>query len=450
MWELIRQNRQKSLFVLILMFILMESFSILIFCMFGSTPETSPELIAAGALFGFVVWAVQALVAYFFGDRIVLNFNQAVLVDKDNYPRLFNVVEEMRIAGALPYMPEIYLVEDKGLNAFATGIRQEKSAICVTRGLYEALNRDELQGVVAHEMSHILNRDVLFMTFAGVMLGTITMLSNMVIRGGFAIRKNNGDDDSCSTKKRGIGVRGNPVIILVVLVFALLAPILAKLFYFTISRKREFLADASAARLTRYPEGLASALEKISGRSWVSFSNRITSPMFIISPEPAGLFTSGIFSDSTHPPVSERIMILRKLQNGGSISLSDYRKIYLSNVKGRDFFPNSAKNDTESVSVRAASRDDDFAEPHSGSDYQPQHIVEYIGSSTRSDLFRAEPATDPEATQEFVYTIQRPDDWESFRCPACGNFVFHLAPNIKTRVVVCRRCKKHIKIEYPE
>ncbi len=435
MWELIRQNRRKSLFVLFLMFILMESFSILIFYMFA--PKT--EMIAVGALFGFVVWAIQALVAYFYGDKIVLTFNQAVVVDKNTYPRLFNVVEEMRIAGAQPYMPEIYLVEDKGLNAFATGIRQEKSAICVTRGLYEALNRDELQGVIAHEMSHILNRDVLFMTFAGVMLGTITMLSNMVIRGGFAIRKNNSDDDNSGTKKRGIGVRGNPVIILVVIAFAILAPILAKLFYFTISRKREFLADASAARLTRYPEGLASALEKISSRSWVSFSNRITSPMFIISPEPAGLFTSGFFSDSTHPPVSERIMILRKLQNGGSISLSDYRKIYLSNVKGRDFFPNSAKNDTGSVSVRAASPDEAPAVQ------QPEEHVEFIGDSTPSDLFKSELGIDPEADQEFVYTIQKPDDWESFRCPACGKFVFHLAPNIRTRQVVCRRCKNRSK-----
>jgi len=229
-----------------------------------------------------------------------------------------------------------------------------------------------------------------------------------------------------------------------VLVFALLAPILAKLFYLTISRKREFLADASAARLTRYPEGLASALEKISSRSWVSFSNRITSPMFIISPEPAGLFTSGIFSDSTHPPVSERIMILRKLQNGGSISLSDYRKIYLSNVKGRDFFPDSAKNDTGSVSVRAACPDEAPAVQ------QPEEHVEFIGDSTPSDLFKSELGIDPEAAQEFVYTIQKPDDWESFRCPACGKFVFHLAPNIRTRQVVCRRCKKQIKIEYPE
>ncbi|MBR6244214.1 M48 family metallopeptidase [bacterium] len=440
MWELIRQNRQKSLFVLFLMFILMESFSILIFYMFA--PET--EMIAAGALFGLFVWAVQALVAYFFGDKIVLTFNQAVVVDKNNYPRLFNVVEEMRIAGSLPSMPEIYLVEDKGLNAFATGIRQEKSAICVTRGLYEALNRDELQGVIAHEMSHILNRDVLFMTFAGVMLGTITMLSNMVIRGGFTLGKKS-DDGESSGKKRGIGVRGNPAIILIVIAFAILAPLLAKLFYFTISRKREFLADASAARLTRYPEGLASALEKISNKSRVSFSNRITSPMFIISPEPAGLFTKGIFSDSTHPPVSERIMILRKLQNGGSISLSDYRKIYLSNVKGRDFFPDSAKNDTGSVSVRAASPDEAPAVQH-----PEEHIVEFIGDSTPSDLFKSELGIDPEADQEFVYTIQKPDDWESFRCPACGKFVFHLAPNIRTRQVVCRRCKKQIKIEYPE
>ena len=439
MWELIRQNRRKSLFVLFLMFILMESFSILIFYMFA--PKT--EMIAVGALFGFVVWAIQALVAYFYGDKIVLTFNQAVVVDKNNYPRIFNIVEEMRIAGALPFMPEIYLVEDKGLNAFATGIRQEKSAICITRGLYEALNRDELQGVVAHEMSHILNRDVLFMTFAGVMLGTITMLSNMVIRGGFTLGKRS-DDGESSGKKRGIGVRGNPAIILIVIAFAILAPILAKLFYLTISRKREFLADASAARLTRYPEGLASALEKISNKSWVSFSNRITSPMFIISPEPAGLFTSGIFSDSTHPPVSERIMILRKLQNGGSISLSDYRKIYLSNVKGRDFFPDSAKNDTGSVSVRAASPDEAPVVQ------QSEEHVEFIGDSTPSDLFKSELGIDPEAAQEFVYTIQKPDDWESFRCPACGKFVFHLAPNIRTRQVVCRRCKKQIKIEYPE
>ncbi|HQJ59515.1 MAG TPA: M48 family metalloprotease, partial [bacterium] len=172
MWELIEQNRRKSKVVFIAMFFLLEALSISI-----GGAIYYPDGLYWGALAGFALWAIQSAVAYYFGDAIVLSVSKATKVTKESYPQLYNIVEEMKIAGSQTFMPEIYVINDSAMNAFATGIRPEKSAVCVTAGLLETLNRDELQGVIAHEMSHIINRDVLFMTFAGVMLGSINLIA---------------------------------------------------------------------------------------------------------------------------------------------------------------------------------------------------------------------------------------------------------------------------------
>lgn len=465
MWELIRINKRKSLFVLILMFILMVSLSGAVGAGFYSADWVKGML--WGALIGVLLWAIQSAVAYFAGDDIVLHFNMAVVVTPESYPQLYNIVEEMKIAAGLSVMPEIYIIESPGMNAFATGIRQEKTAICVTRGLVENLNRDEIQGVIAHEMSHILNRDVLFMTFAGVMLGTITMLSNVMLRGTVAANSSNR-----RSRKKGGFSGGHPVMILVLLLFAIVAPVLARIFYFTISKKREYLADASAARLTRYPVGLASALEKIAKQSYVDFVSKITAPMFIVNPHFAGVDEDSLFSASTHPPIYKRIAILTQLQHGGRVSLENYQKLYEKELSTSGLFSKTALESDKSEAVRAESTEK-FTESRTD-------VADIILANTGFKIVTCEcglkiklPPSDlrmkvvcprcrkelslsgqnAAATKddgnELVFKRKNRNSWESFPCQ-CGKFTFQLSPLFRGSYVVCKSCKTKVKIEYLE
>ena len=465
MWELIRINKRKSLFVLILMFILLVSLSGAVGAGFYTADWVTGML--WGAFIGVILWAVQSAVAYFAGDDIVLHFNMAVVVTPESYPQLYNIVEEMKIAAGLAVMPEIYIIESPGLNAFATGIRSEKTAICVTRGLVENLNRDEIQGVIAHEMSHILNRDVLFMTFAGVMLGTITMLSNVMLRGTVLANSENR-----RSRKKGGFSGGHPAVILVILIFAVVAPILARIFYFTISKKREYLADASAARLTRYPIGLASALEKIAKRSSVDFVSKITAPMFIVNPHFTGGDEDSLFSASTHPPIYKRIAILTQLQHGGKVSLENYQKLYEKELASSGLFSKTTLESDKSEAVRAESTEK-FTESRTD-------VADVILANTGFKIVTCEcglkiklPPSDmrmkvvcPRCRKEvslsgrdaaaaendgdeLVFKRKNKNSWESFPC-RCGNFTFQLSPLFRGSYVVCKRCKTKVRIEYPE
>lgn len=280
------------------------------------------ELFAAKGTFGLIiagiVWIILSLISYFSGGDIFLAISGAKKVGPDDHPVLYNVVTEMKIACGLPKMPDVYIIDDPSPNAFATGRNPEKAAVAVTAGLLEKLNRDELQGVIAHEMGHVKNRDVLFMMMVGVMMGTIVLLADIGIRalfyGGAARRR---------TSSRDGGGQAQAIILIVALVLMIIAPIIAQIIYFTISRKREYLADASAAQFTRYPEGLASALEKISGvPQKMKNVSRMVAPSYIVNPlkmkakERAGLF-------STHPPTSERIRILRAMAGGAGFANYD-------------------------------------------------------------------------------------------------------------------------------
>ena len=474
MWELIRINKRKSLFVLILMFILMVSFSGAIGAGFytyygGINIDWVPGMLW-GALIGILLWAVQAAVAYFAGDDIVLHFNMAVVVTPESYPQLYNIVEEMKIAAGLAVMPEIYIVQSEGLNAFATGIRPEKTAICVTRGLVENLTRDELQGVIAHEMSHILNRDVLFMTFAGVMLGTITMLSNVMLRGTVFANSN-----SRRSRKKGGFSGGHPLVILIILLFAIVAPILARIFYFTISKKREYLADASAARLTRYPIGLASALEKIAKHSSVDFVSKITAPMFIVNPRFTGGDEDSLFAASTHPPIYKRIAILTQLQHSGKVSLENYQKLYEKELETSGLFSKTTLESDKSEAARAESTEKitEFTESR-------KDVADVILANTGFKILTCEcglkiklPPSDlrmkvicPRCRKELsvsgesaamsgnggnelVFMRKNKNSWESFPCQ-CGKFTFQLSPLFRGTYAVCKRCGTKVKIEYPE
>jgi heat shock protein HtpX len=271
-----------------------------------------------GLILALIVWGIMSLIAFFQGDSILLGLSRARKIGRDDNPRLYNIVEEMKIASGLERMPDIYIIDDPALNAFATGRDPNKASVAVTSGLLAKLNRDELQGVIGHEIAHIKNRDVLLMAICAVMLGTIVILAWYATRVLFFSGMGGG--------RRSSGGGAGGLIILAVGIFLLiLAPIVAQIIYFTISRKREYLADASSALYTRYPEGLASALEKISASTvQLKSANKATAPMYTMNPfREKGKAAANL--TSTHPPIQERIRILRAMSGA---SLADYDRAY--------------------------------------------------------------------------------------------------------------------------
>jgi heat shock protein HtpX len=344
MWELIQANKRKS----IMIFMAMGICLVLLGYVIGATYNPRDGGIS-GIFLALGLWGFLSVISYFSGDSILLAISRAREVTHDVHPQLFNIVEEMKIASSLPAMPKIYIIDDPAPNAFATGIKPEKSAIAVTSGLLSRLNRDELQGVIAHETSHIFNRDVLFVTFTGVMLGSIVLISEIFLR---SLWFSSGSRYS-SREGRG-GGQLQALIMIIAVVFAILAPIMARLLYFALSRRREYLADASAVRLTRYPEGLASALEKISSVDIdLQSANKVTAPMYIVNPlKKKGMQLSDL--TSTHPPISERIKILRGMMQG--VNYMEYQKAY-SRITGESsaIIPPSGLHETETLAVRSAS-----------------------------------------------------------------------------------------------
>ena len=318
MWELIQANKRRSIFLFIGMGIIL----ILLGYFLGVT-FLGEQGGSFGVFIAFIIWSILSLISYFAGSKVILSLSNAKEVTKDVHPQLFNIVEEMTIASNLPKMPKIYIVNEAAPNAFATGRDPEKSAVAVTAGLLSQLNRNELQGVIAHEIAHILNRDVLFMTFAGVMLGAIVIISEVFLRGYWI---GGGSLNRYKNKSSG-GGQEQIIFMVFAIVLAILAPILARFLYFAISRKREYLADASGVRLTRYPEGLASALEKLSqNRFSLKSANKATAGMYIVNPlKKTGMQISDL--SSTHPPISERIKILRGMMHGADYA--DYQTSYM-------------------------------------------------------------------------------------------------------------------------
>lgn len=309
MWEAIRANRRASFTLLVALG--------LILCGVGAAIGLSFGALELGLGLAFALWVVVGLMAWFGGNKMVLMASGARAIEKKDAPQLFNVVEEMSLAAGLP-MPRVYFIDDTAPNAFATGRKPENAAIAVTKGLLEKMNRDELQGVVAHEMSHIRNRDILYLTLAGVLVGTIVLLCDVYLRytwfSGGRFRRS-------SSKGKGKGAGAvHAIILLVAIVLAIIAPLLARLLYLAISRRREYLADASAVELSRYPEGLASALVKISGdKEVLEVANRATAHLYIVNPiKPFEERYSRL--SSTHPPVKERIAVLRTMASGGTVA----------------------------------------------------------------------------------------------------------------------------------
>lgn len=236
--------------------------------------------------------------SYWFSDKIVLAISRAHPITHEQAPELYHIVENLTITAGLP-MPKIYLIDDASPNAFATGRDAKHAVVAITSGLAQILNKTEIEGVIAHELSHIGNKDMLLQTIVVVLVGAITMIADVFIRGRFFGRKSD----------REGGGQAGAILMIIGLVFMILSPIFAKLVQLAISRKREYLADASGALLTRYPEGLASALEKISQNPIPLRSvNQATAHLYISNPL-KGRKISGLFS--THPPVDERVKRLR-------------------------------------------------------------------------------------------------------------------------------------------
>jgi heat shock protein HtpX len=261
-----------------------------------------------GLVLAFVVGTVSGLVTYYGGDRIVLAASRAKEITHDDAPVLFNVVEEMTIASGVS-MPKVYIIEDSAPNAFATGRDPEHASVAVTSGLLEKLNRDELQGVIAHEMSHVANYDIRYAMLVGILVGTTVLISDFFLRGLWF--------GGGRGRQREGGGQIQLIMIVVAIVLAVLAPLFARLLQLSISRQREYLADATAIQLTRNPKGLADALQKISGdREVLEAANRATAHLYIVNPiKKFEKRAKRLFS--THPPIEERIQILRSLESGG-------------------------------------------------------------------------------------------------------------------------------------
>ncbi len=243
---------------------------------------------------GFAIF--MNLLAYWKSDKIVLKMNKAKPADKKKYQELHNIVENLAITAGLP-RPDIYLIETKQPNAFATGRDPEHSVIAVTEGLLEKLDRSELEGVLAHELSHIGNRDILISTVAVVLAGFVSIIADIFLRS-FIFRGFVGGDNR----------KGGGLMMIVGIIIAVLAPLGAALIQLAISRQREYLADTSGAMLTRYPEGLASALRKISNdKTEMRHAKTSTAHMWISSPFKKGLSSKINNLFNTHPPVEKRV-----------------------------------------------------------------------------------------------------------------------------------------------
>jgi len=244
------------------------------------------------------------LVSYWYSDKIVLAITRAKPIEKRDHPELYRIVENLSITAGLP-MPKIYILPEDQPNAFATGRNAEHGVVAVTRGLLEKLNRAELEGVIGHELSHIGNKDMLLSSMVVVLVGIVSLISDFFLRinyWGGGKRKDRGSSSS--------------ILFLFGIIAAILAPIIATLIRLAISRKREFLADATGALLTRYPEGLARALEKIStDNNPLRVANNATSHLYILNPF-RGRSSKSWFVKlfMTHPPVEERIKALREME----------------------------------------------------------------------------------------------------------------------------------------
>ena len=290
MYNQISANKRNSLFILFLFFIIVIAIGYFLAYVYDS-----PGLL----IIAVIVSVIQALVAYYQSDKIALAVSGAHEAKRSDFTELHRLIENLAISSGLP-KPKIYVINDQAPNAFATGRDPKNASIAVTTGLLERLNKTELQGVLAHELSHIGNYDIRLMTIVVVLVGVIALISDWGLRTFFWR-----DRDSRE---------GSGYLVLIALALYILAPISALLIQLAISRKREYLADATGSLMTRYPEGLASALEKISQyKKPMARQNRATAHLYISEPSGEKDQSWLVTAFSTHPAIKDRVNRLRKM-----------------------------------------------------------------------------------------------------------------------------------------
>jgi heat shock protein HtpX len=303
MYNQIAANKRNTWFLLIIFI----AFFIGLGYVFGFYYANGDKQGAIGLMgvFG-IIAIIYAVISYFTAGKLTLAIAHATEISHSDQPELYNVVENLSIASGIP-TPKIYLIDDTALNAFATGRDPKHAALAITKGLLDKLDKSELEGVMAHELSHVQNYDIRLQSLIVALVGLIALFSDIFLRSIFY--------RGGRSRDRG---RGNGVILLVGIALAILSPIIAKLMSLAISRQREYLADASGALLTRYPEGLARALEKISADTEpLEVANKATAHMYIANPlrnEQGMKWLNGLFS--THPPIEDRIERLKGMTNG--------------------------------------------------------------------------------------------------------------------------------------
>jgi heat shock protein HtpX len=289
----IAKNKRSSLLLAIIVSL------ILFFLIYFIIYLLIPELVLIALPISTIIIITYTYSSYRFGDTVVLSATNAKPAQAREYQYLRDTIEGLSIASGIP-PPKAYLIESEDINAFATGRNPENASIAVTTGLINTLNRQELEGVIGHEISHIKNRDILFMTLVAVLVGLAAIISHLILRSlWFGARRNRRDNN-------GIMI----LLLIVGIILAIIAPIATRLVQYALSRKREYLADASSVSLTRYPEGLASALEKIASKNQGRMNvSEAVSHLFFVDPKQTSL--DSLFA--THPPIKERIKRLRNM-----------------------------------------------------------------------------------------------------------------------------------------
>jgi len=419
MFELIRANKRKSAWLIAVLG------SVLIGVGYAIGFLLAPDEPAVSAFFviiAVVIWIGMLLTSMVGGEKILLKTAKARQIQKADAPQLYNIVEEMCIASGLSTVPKVYIIDTPDPNAFAVGLKPERAAVAVTTGLMAKLNRDELQNVVAHEIAHINNRDTLFMTLAGVTVGAIIILGELFWRSMLF-----GGRGRSSGGGRG-GNQGAAVVMIVAVLMAILAPILARMLYFACSRRREYLADACAAQYTRYPEGLASALDKISGqaaqRAKKAETSQVLAPMYIINPLAARSRKVGWFS--THPATDDRIRVLRSMTS--SSSLEAYEHAYRALHGKESVMTPSMLKQSQAQAVRDASTDADAGTPRQWREVQDllHKVDQYAVLACACGMKMKLP---PEYDQEKV------------ACPKCGR-AHPLPPEMLAALAAARMGRK--------
>lgn len=292
MYNQIVTNKRKTWFLMAIFMIVI----VFLGWIFGE----SQNIGYGGVIIAVLLAVILNLVSYFQGDKIALSMSGAKAIKKENNPYVYRMVENLCITAGVP-TPKIHLIQDPNINAFACGRKPELASIAITTGAVEKLQNEELEGVIAHELSHIKNYDIRVMTIVIICVGAITLMADFFLRANFLFGGRRDDRDS----------NAGSILMIIGFILALLSPLFATLIQLAVSRKREYLADASAALLTRYPEGLARALEKIKNFNQPEKASKATAHLYIASPLKPVEKMANLFS--THPPIADRIARLKQM-----------------------------------------------------------------------------------------------------------------------------------------